>query len=329
MSIQSPRRHAYGERERMIFRSLCAYGAIALDNASAYQQLADALATLRQTESKLLAQERQVRQHADELARANQALQENAENLRLAKQKAEEATQLKSEFLANMSHEIRTPMNAVIGMAHLALRTGLTPKQEDYIHKIHRAGLSLMGIINDILDFSKIEAGKLEMENIPFSLDEVLANVASVSAQKAAEKRLEFLYNIAPDVPCHLHGDGLRLGQVLINLVNNAIKFTEHGEVELRCVAESADAQQVILHFAVRDTGIGMSATQVQGLFQPFSQADGSTTRKYGGTGLGLSISQHLVQLMRGKITVQSAPQQGATFSFSLPLQLSPITAAP
>ena len=327
MSIQSPRRHAYGEREQMIFRSLCAYGAIALDNAHAYQQLADTLDTLRQTESKLLTQERQVRQHAEQLAQANLALQENAENLHLAKQKAEDATRLKSEFLANMSHEIRTPMNAVIGMAHLALRTGLTPKQEDYVHKIHRAGLSLMGIINDILDFSKIEAGHLEVEHIPFSLDEVLANVASVSAQKANEKGLQYLFDIGNDVPRQLYGDGLRLGQVLINLVNNAIKFTHVGEVELGCRVKSENdsnsEDKPYLHFWVRDTGIGIGGEHLARLFQPFNQADGSTTRKYGGTGLGLSISQHLVQLMAGKITVQSQLGKGSHFSFDLHLAVA------
>ena len=320
MSIQSPRRRAYGEREQMIFRSLCAYGAIALDNAHAYQQLADTLDTLRQTESKLLMQERQVRQHAEQLAQANLALHENAENLRLAKQKAEEATRLKSEFLANMSHEIRTPMNAVIGMAHLALRTGLSPKQEAYVHKIHRAGLSLMGIINDILDFSKIEAGRLEVEYVPFSLDDVLANVASVSAQKANEKGLHYFFDIANDVPAQLCGDGLRLGQVLINLVNNAIKFTHSGEVELGCRMKQGADGNTYLQFWVRDTGIGIANEQLARLFQPFSQADGSTTRKYGGTGLGLSISQHLVQLMQGKIAVQSQLGLGSTFSFDLKL---------
>ncbi|WP_338847323.1 response regulator [Massilia sp. W12] len=323
MTIQSPRRHAYGERERMIFRSLCAYGAIALDNAHAYQQLADTLDALRQTESKLMAQERQVRQHAEKLSQANRALQENAEKLRQAKQKAEEATRLKSEFLANMSHEIRTPMNAVIGMAHLALRTGLTPKQQDYLNKIHTAGLSLLGIINDILDFSKIEAGHLEIDASPFSLDDVLANVASVSSQKAAEKGLEYLFDVAPDVVRQLQGDPLRLGQVLINLTNNAIKFTHSGEVRLAIRQRSRSEDRVELQFVVHDTGIGMSSEQLARLFQPFSQADGSTTRKYGGTGLGLSISQHLVQLMGGMISVRSTPGRGSSFEFTLRFAVS------
>ena len=242
---------------------------------------------------------------------------------------AEAANVAKSEFLANMSHEIRTPMSAVIGMAYLALRTEMTPKQHDYISKIHRAALSLLGIINDILDFSKIEAGRLEMEAIPFALEEVLANVSSVTAQRAADKQLRYLVEVAPDVPRHLVGDPLRLGQVLINLVNNAVKFTGEGELELSCalVEEGADDGKVGLRFAVRDTGIGMTAQQKGKLFRAFSQANGSTTRQYGGTGLGLSISQQLVRLMGGHIDVQSEVEQGSTFHFDLQFALSDASA--
>ncbi|HYD78853.1 MAG TPA: response regulator [Paucimonas sp.] len=237
-----------------------------------------------------------------------------------ARQRAEEATRAKSEFLANMSHEIRTPMNAVIGLAHLALRTELTPKQKDYVGKIHGAALSLLDIINEILDFSKIEAGRLEVETIPFSLDQVLSNVATVTSQKAADKQLEYLFHVPPAVPRRLMGDPLRLGQVLINLVNNAIKFTDAGEIEVSCVLlEEAPDGRVRLQFSVRDTGIGMSSEQIAKLFQPFVQADGSTSRKYGGTGLGLSISQRLLDLMGGGIEVESAVGKGTVFRFSVP----------
>ncbi|ELX13703.1 multi-sensor hybrid histidine kinase [Janthinobacterium sp. HH01] len=238
---------------------------------------------------------------------------------------AEAANIAKSEFLANMSHEIRTPMSAVIGMAYLALRTEMTPKQHDYISKIHRAALSLLGIINDVLDFSKIEAGRLDIESIPFMLEEVLANVSSVTAQRATDKHLRYLVSVAPDVPRHLVGDPLRLGQVLINLVNNAVKFTAEGELELRCEVLPAAAQEgmAALRFSVRDTGIGMTQQQKAKLFRAFSQANGSTTRHYGGTGLGLSISQQLVRLMGGRIDVESEPDHGSTFHFHLLLPLS------
>jgi two-component system sensor histidine kinase/response regulator len=242
---------------------------------------------------------------------------------------AEAANVAKSEFLANMSHEIRTPMSAVIGMAYLALRTEMTPRQHDYINRIHRAALSLLGIINDILDFSKIEAGRLEVEAIPFLLQDVMANVSNVTAQRAADKQLRFLLEVAPDVPRYLIGDPQRLGQVLINLVHNAVKFTAEGELELRCALlpetlPDAEARgRVALRFSVRDTGIGMTPQQKSKLFRAFSQANSSTTRHYGGTGLGLSISQQLVRLMGGNIDVESEPGRGSTFHFDLWFALS------
>ncbi|UGQ48016.1 response regulator [Massilia endophytica] len=249
---------------------------------------------------------------------------EREQKLVTANVMAEAANIAKSEFLANMSHEIRTPMSAIIGMAYLALRTELTPKQHDYVSKIHRAALALLGIINDILDFSKIEAGRLDVEEIPFFLDDVLANVASVTSQRAADKQLEYLFNVPPSIPRHLCGDPLRLGQVLINLVNNAVKFTASGELELAVsLLGTAPPGKVALRFAVRDTGIGMSPQQKTKLFRAFSQANGSTTRQYGGTGLGLSISQQLVRLMGGAIQVDSEEGKGSTFHFDLEFQLS------
>ena len=244
-------------------------------------------------------------------------------DLQHARHQAESATRAKSEFLANMSHEIRTPMNAILGMSHLALKSGLSPRQHNYVQKVERSAQGLLGVINDILDFSKIEAGKLDVEAIDFSLTDVMEHLAGLIGLKAEEKSLELLFTLPPHLPERLVGDPLRLGQVLTNLGNNAIKFTERGEVLVSIKLLERDAECVYLRFAVRDTGTGMSEEQQQRLFRPFVQADASTSRRYGGTGLGLAISHHLVGLMGGQLGVQSQPGAGSTFFFDLRFGLS------
>lgn len=257
------------------------------------------------------------------LSRKSKLLIITQENLLINQAELEAATKAKSDFLANMSHEIRTPMNAVIGLNSLLERTELKPKQKDYVTKIGFSAKNLLGIINDILDFSKIESGKLSIENIDFSLEDVLDNLSNMIALKAYNKGIEFVIIKDKEVPDNLSGDPLRLGQVLLNLINNAIKFTDKGEVAVMITAKRITSDKIILEFSVQDSGIGMTPEQLSKLFKAFSQADASTTRKYGGTGLGLSISKNLVSLMGGTIRAESEYGKGSNFIFTTTFEAS------
>ena len=261
----------------------------------------------------------------DELSRLNEDLEQKVEQrtlaLRDALTQAEGATRMKSDFLANMSHEIRTPMNAIIGMTHLIQGTELTPRQRNYLGKIEASSHHLLGIINDILDLSKIQAGKMSTEVVDFKLEHLLDNVVGLVAEKAADKGLELIVNMAPDVPPNLLGDPLRLGQILVNYANNAVKFTDRGEVEISVSVVKLRDHEAVLRFAVRDTGIGINEDQRLKLFKDFEQGDSSTTRKYGGTGLGLAIVSRLVDLMGGQYGLDSQPGIGSTFWFNVRLE--------
>jgi signal transduction histidine kinase/DNA-binding response OmpR family regulator len=296
------------------------YGARAVKHAN--DEMGQFIDTFNEMLSEIENRDEELRKHRDRLENDVQVrtaeLQKTNTELLAAKERAEAASRAKSEFLANMSHEVRTPMNGVLGMTELVLDTELTAEQRDYLNTVKTSADSLLTVINDVLDFSKIEAGKLELDLVLFNLRDTLEEAMKALAFRAHEKGLELVCDIGPEVPDNVIGDPIRIRQIIVNLVGNAIKFTEHGEVALEAALEGQDGEDLLLHLMVRDTGIGIPQDKQKIIFDAFSQADGSTTRKFGGTGLGLTISSRLAEAMHGHISVESEPGKGSRFHFTV-----------